>query len=141
MIELLVTTAIAAMLIGLGLFMSMDFYRHTLVNDERDIVVSLLLKARERALVNLRQSEHGVCYDDPNYVLFRGSSYDSGAATNETVAAGSGVSVDGMDCEGGSANPVVFEQLSGDSASTTITIGQNGSDKVIYINDEGRVDW
>lgn len=140
MIEVLVTTAILTILIGMGLFMSFDFFRRTLVNDERDMVVSLLLKARSRAMANFHQSPHGVCFDDPNYVLFRGSAYDSGAGTNEPVSAGQGIDLEGMDC-GTPSEQVIFSQLSGDSASSSISISQEGNIKIISINDEGLINW
>lgn len=137
MIELLVTISILAILIGMGLFMSLDFFRHTLLSDERDLVVSLMLKARGHSMANLYQSAHGVCYIAPNYILFRGNTCTAGAATNEVVPAGSGISVSGMDA----ASPVVFAQLSGDASTKSITLTQDGNVKTISINNEGLIEW
>jgi hypothetical protein len=137
MIELLVVTAILTTLIGLGLFMSFDYYRRSLLNDERDLVVSLLLAARTRSLDNLFQMEHGVCRSGDDYVLFRGAACDPAAPTSELTPASGGVAVTGLD----PGSPVVFDQLSGDAGPVSINLSRDGSVKIIDINNEGRIEW
>jgi hypothetical protein len=136
MIEILVTISILAILIGMGLFMSFDFYRHTLINDERDLLVSLLLKARAQSLDNLDQKPHGVCFIDPNYVLFRGTACIA-STTNEMVPKGKSVVLSGLSA----TSSVIFNQLSGDASGTSVTLSQDASVKVISINDEGLINW
>lgn len=137
MIEILVTISILAILIGMGLFMSLDFYRHTLVNDERDLVVSLLLKARTQSIDNLDQLPHGVCFVAPNYVIFRGTACTATSSTSELTPKGGGINITGLTA----TSSVIFNQLSGDASTTSITLSQDSNVKVISINNEGRIDW
>ncbi len=137
LVEILVTTGIIAVLIGLGLFMSFDVYRHSLINDERDILVSMFLKARSQSLANLYQTPHGVCLLGSNYTIFRGSACVA-SSTNETIAKSTNITVTGFS----TSTPIVFSQLSGDaSPSSTITLSDGVSTRIISINNEGRIDW
>ena len=137
LIEILVVLAIVASVLGLGLFMSMDVYRGFSFRSERDVVVSVLQKARSRAINNYHQTSWGVCYVTPNYIMFRGTICTSGASTNETIPAGGGVVVTGLSAPGG----VVFSQLAGNTTATIITITQNGKISTTTVNYEGTIIW
>jgi prepilin-type N-terminal cleavage/methylation domain-containing protein len=144
LIEVLISTAIFTLLIGLALFMSMDTYRGYDSRSGRDVLVSILDKARSRALQNEYASPHGVCYDAAagSYIFFRGSGYVRGTATNEALPAGSSVPTSTpplFACEEGRG--VVFAQLSGTTTPVEIVLKQGGRIATTTLNYEGRIDW
>jgi prepilin-type N-terminal cleavage/methylation domain-containing protein len=137
LIEIVIVVAILSMLMGVGLFMSMDSYRGALSRSERDTIVSLLLRARSRSMANIFNSSWGVCYVAPNYMLFRGTVCDPTATTNEALPAGKNVTITGL----AQASPVVFTQLSGSTVAATVTVVQSGKTSTISINHEGAIIW
>jgi prepilin-type N-terminal cleavage/methylation domain-containing protein len=137
LIEILTSVAILSVILGLGLFMSMDSYRAYLSRSERDTVVSLLERARSRAMANVHQTTWGMCYVAPNYIIFRGSTCVPGAATNEETPANPGAVIAGLT----SASPVVFAQLSGATAAATVTVTEGPRVSTITINHEGTIIW
>ncbi len=139
-IELLVVIAIFTILVGLGMFMSMETFRGTTYRSEQATIVSLLERARSRAMNNINQSQWGVCYLAPQYVIFRGSASSCATATvADTVAAHAGIAAAS---DFAHVFPiVVFTQLSGTTTATTITELQDGRSSVIAINNEGTINW
>lgn len=137
LIEIVVVVAILTTMIGLGLFMSMDSYRAFVARSEVDTMVSVLERARSRAMANIHQTTWGVCYIAPNYILFRGTSCVPGAETNEATPGSRDAVVVGLE----SATPVVFLQLSGATTGTVVTVTQQTRVSTITINHEGAIIW
>lgn len=134
LLEIIVVIAIFSVLITLGLFMSMDTFRGTNHRSEESTVVSLLEKARSRALANIYQTPWGVCYIAPEYVIFRGTSCTALLSTNETIPAS--VANPAI-----FSAPIVFSQLSATTTGGTVTIVQDERISTITINYEGTIDW
>ena len=146
LIEMVIAVAIVTGVLGLGLLMSMDVYRGYRYRSERDIIVSLLQKARSRAMANIDETTWGVCSLPPHYVVFRGI-YSASAAEHEMVPANSTVTLTGFPlC--GSGSEIIFDQLTGDllpqlspmTSEKVITVTQINS-TTIAINNEGRINW
>ncbi|MBT9168081.1 MAG: hypothetical protein DDT19_01426 [Syntrophomonadaceae bacterium] len=135
--EILVVTGLFSVLIALGLFMSMETFRGSIYRSEQATVVSVLQKARSRAMANIDQSPWGVYYDPiaNAYFIFRGGSYTPGA-TNEKIPGNAAVTVTGLFLPG-----VVFSQLSGTTTATTTAVVQDGRTSTISINYEGAINW
>ena len=133
----MVVIAILSTLVGLGLFMSIDSYRAYISRSEREVVVSVLERARSRAMANIRQTAWGVCYITPDYVIFRGNTCTPGAATNEPIPGNPNATITGLDV----ASPVVFTQLSGATAGATVTVTEGARVSTIVINHEGTIIW
>ena len=140
-IELLVVIAIFVIISGFALFLSMDFYRTYASNAERGTVVSSLTKARNRAMANINQNEHGVRVSNNSYTIFQGSTpltYDLHDITkDEIIPSGSNSTVPGN-------IDIIFKQLSGKtSCSPTCSIDLTSQDKhkPITINSEGGIEW
>jgi prepilin-type N-terminal cleavage/methylation domain-containing protein len=138
LVEVLISIAILTLLAGLGLFVTVGAYQGSVSRSERDIVVSLLERARSRAMANVGQSSWGLCFIAPNYILFKGECTSD--SDREVTAAGVGVVVEGLGIEG-----VAFDQLSGSSNGATITLKkfENESQRVetITINHAGTISW
>ena len=149
LIEVLVVMGIAAILAGLGLVFSLDFYRSYAFNSERDLVVGLIQKARARSMSNINQTYFGVCIKNGSYILFSGAcSCDANNSANEVYPAHPSIA---------NSNLVVsFEQLRGrssfyDVASCNATAATNGSvtlsqygtagPATISVNAEGQIQW
>lgn len=137
LIEILVVVSILAILIGLGLFMSMDSYRAYLSRSEQGTVVSLLERARSRAMANVHQTVWGVCYIAPDYIIFRGTACAAGAPANETTPGNPSAVIAGLD----STSPVIFSQLAGTTTNATVSVTQQGRVSTIVINHEGTIIW
>lgn len=136
LIELVVVMGILAAIMSLGLLMSMDVYRGFSYRNERDVVVSMLQKARSRSMNNINQTPWGVCYVAPHYIVFKGTVCTPGSASNETLPASPSAAIAGLYLPG-----VVFTQLSGTTTATTTSITQNGKTSAVSINYEGTIIW
>lgn len=135
MIEIIVVIGILVAIMSLGLFVSMDLFRGYNARSERDVVVSLLERARSRSMNNMHHTRWGVCLSGSNYILFRGSTCSAGVATNEQTPASPSATVTGL------STGVVFSQLGGTTTAATITIAQSGRTSTITINNEGAIIW
>ncbi len=134
LIEVLVTIGIFGVLLSLGLWFGIDFYKVYAFNSERQLVVGLLQKARSQSLANINQQAHGVHIDSNGYTVFEGNTYVSGASLNQVYEKHPGVTNTGLD--------VTFEQLSGrpDSAKS-FNLQQDSKISTIIINVEGQINW
>jgi prepilin-type N-terminal cleavage/methylation domain-containing protein len=142
LIEILVSFSILAILACLGLFLSMDFFRGYSFDYERNILIAVLQDARSESLANINQANHGFCFDDTKkeYVIFQGDTCDLANLLNETFPASSIIDLE-MREDSGPVQKIIFEQLNGDSASTTIQLSGNSKSAIIQINEEGRISW
>jgi len=136
-IELLVVVAIMVMISGLGLFISLDFYKTYALNSERDIVVSIFMKARNRAANNFNESGHGIYINSDGYTVFQGSSYVSRNQTyDELIKRAYSVTSSGL-------QEIVFEQLTGNLTTSAgdVTLSNGVKSINISLNSEGRINW
>lgn len=132
---------------GMGLFVSLDDYRAFHFRNERDVVVSVLQKARSESMANVcfgtnctGGRTHGVYLGSPGtYVLFQGASYASrDASLDETISAR-----DAAAHLSGAAE-IVFAPGSGAGpvARATLTVTDaNGKKSDITIEPSGRIWW
>lgn len=142
LIEILIVIAIFTVLIALGLFMSMETFKGSMYRSEEATIVSLLQKARSRAMANVFQTAWSVCYSAPNYIIAHGSGCPAGAY--DTVAANAGVATVSDFANVAKFPTVVFQQLSGDTTSASdvsITVVQDSISRPITINHEGAIIW
>ena len=142
LIEVLITIGLLGLIAGLGVFVSMDSYRGNLFRAERNIVVSILQKARSQAIHNVCVGSvcadgqlHGVHFDPNQYAIFQGAIYNPADINNEVIQANSNVHNSGL------AN-IVFSQLEGTTSGGTLTLTDNsGHTSAITINNEGQIIW
>lgn len=141
-IELLVVISIFSIMVTLGLFMSMETFRASIHRSEDSTIVSILQRARSRAMANIYQSPRSVCFDTTTKtynILCTGSTCPSG--TEDAIPAGQTVTVTGVPVCG--AGAIVFEQLKGNVATpVTIIVSEPGRpDQTISINNEAAIIW
>jgi prepilin-type N-terminal cleavage/methylation domain-containing protein len=130
LMEILVVMGIMVVLSTLGLLVGLDFYKSYAFNSERDLVVSMLQKARNQSLANINQKEHGFRVVGNNYEI-----YEVGGGDVQTFQKHPGINSADVD--------VRFEQLSGDSYifSGNIVLDDGKRAATISVNSEGRINW
>lgn len=145
LIEVIITITLFSMLLSLGVILSMDVYRGTLYRSTRQVLISSLTTARGRALSNMYQSPHGVCYLAPNFIIFRGTTYSASSAFNETVPGNPAVTLTatGNFFTCGSGTGIVFSQLSATTSNNgTITVAESGhASETVSVNSLGTIIW
>ncbi len=141
LIEVLVVLGMMAIFATMGLVFSFDSYRGYLFRSEYTTTVNLLAKARNRAINNFNESNHGVAILDGEYRLFKTSDYDpSDSDTYESFPRNNELTFDGPE-------EIIFEQLSGNLIECdgedpcTYTFGYGLKTKSITINDMGGITW
>lgn len=137
LVELLIVVAIIVVVSGLGLFVSLDFYKTYALNSERDIVIGILMKARNRATNNFNESRHGIFIDSTGYTIFQGTSYAlRNTSYDELIKRSNSVTATGV-------SEIVFEQLTGSltTGEGDITLSNNVKSINISLNNEGRINW
>lgn len=144
--EVLIVIAIMVVVLGFGLFASMDSFRGGSFRSDRDLLVALLQHARSQAINNIcvastctDGSAHGVHVDNfaHTYTVFEGTTYNATNVQNQTFQFSPATSI--------SPAPTVdvdFSQLDGTIAATkTITLTGGGRTSVITIDPSGRIYW
>jgi prepilin-type N-terminal cleavage/methylation domain-containing protein len=136
LIEILIAMAILALILGLGYFAGFDFYKNYALDSEKDLLMSILRKARSQAINNVGAAAHGVSVNGSWYTIFYGNSYASrNAQYDENIRKAPGITLSGL-------NEVVFAPLTATStASGTITLNNGKKSFFIDINYEGRISW
>jgi prepilin-type N-terminal cleavage/methylation domain-containing protein len=152
LVEILVTTGILVLILSLGLFVSIDFFRSYSFRTEQNITVSVLQKARSQSMNNINQARHGVRFASPlKYIIFecdnsnpQCTDYGNADTSKDIIldpSYGSTISSPATEFD------VIFEQLSGScvtsNCSTLLTIitNDNGKTHNITVNSEGQIDW
>ena len=136
LIEILVAMAIIVIILGLGYFVGFDFYRNYALHSEKDILLSVLRKARSQALNNVNSITHGVYIGSDSYTIFYGNSFASrDSQYDENIRKAPGIALSGL-------NETVFAPLTATSTASGAIIINNGRKSFfIDINYEGRISW
>jgi len=145
MIEIMVVIGLFAVLISLGLLMSMDVWRGASVQSEQDVLLSLLYKARSRAVANINEHDHGLYIDEDNmkYVIFEGSSYAGALSTTSFDMSGQFSFEDGSlgdTCDSDSCE-VVFLARTGETDGESFRMTGQSKTREFKINEEGGIEW
>jgi Tfp pilus assembly protein FimT len=144
---MLVVICLIGMIFAFGAMMSMDAYRGFSFRNDRDAVVAALQRARSQSINNVCLGSgctdgrpHGVHFDPDakEVVIFQGSDWSSpDSDVDEKISFESKATT-----VTGATQDVVFDQLSGDSASATITLNDGaGRSTDITINSVGQIDY
>jgi prepilin-type N-terminal cleavage/methylation domain-containing protein len=136
LIEVIIVTAVFAILITLGLPVGLDAYRHYLLTSDVRNLISLLRRAENRAFSNDHASPYGVSIQNDRFVLFQGSSYASRkTAFDEEYPKSGAVTASGT-------TEIVFAALSAKpNASGSIILSNGLRSQTITINEEGTINW
>lgn len=136
LVEILIAMGILAVILSLGYFVSFDFYKNYVLYSEKDILISILRKARSQALNNVGAASHGVYIGSDSYTIFYGGSFASrNSQYDENIKKAQGITLSGL-------NEIVFQSLAATStASGAVSLNNGRKTFFIDINYEGRINW
>jgi len=107
LVEFLMVITIAAVAFALIIPAGLDFYYTHVLDQEVNSLTNNLKKAQGQAIAGLNNSSYGVKFQENQYVLFRGDSYEDRVEEEDVVyQLSSGVEVVGV-------TEVVFEKHTG----------------------------
>ena len=135
LIEILVVMGVVGVFLALGAFVDIKSIGRQSLSAEEATLVSVLERARSRAMNNIFASRHGVHLEDDSYVIFREFPYDSDNDSNESIVRNENISFSGPD-------EVIFEQLSGNSENPgEIVLDDGENTQAVRIFGSGLIDW
>lgn len=134
LVEMLLVIGILAIIFALGLTVGVNFYSSYQLSSERNTLVSVLGLARNLALVNNNEANHGLFINADNFVVFQGTSYGSrDTSQDRTFPRAGSITISGL-------GEIVFAALSGQTSSTTYSVSNNQNTFFVYVNSEGRIE-
>lgn len=137
LIEILVVVAIIGIIVSLAATADLNTLKGDTFRAEESTIVSMLTLARSRAMNNMFETSHGVCYVAPNYVIFQGSTCDSAASTSELTPANISIASNGSTI----FPAFVFNRLTGNTTNGVIHITDGVKSADIILNNEGTINW
>lgn len=134
LIEIIVVVAIAGILLGIGIPLTWDFYMQSELRAEHFNAIAYLRAARTRAMSNKGETAHGVAVAGNNFVIFEGASYAGRNVSRDQLFPRSpGITATGT-------TEVVFAQLSGRTASSTLLLVSPSGGAAVRVNSEGMIE-
>lgn len=133
LIEILVVIAIMSVILSFGLAVDLNIFKGDSFRAEQSTIVSVLSRARSRAMANLFYDDHGVCYVVPNYVIFQGNTCL--VAGSELIPANVNIISTFTPAK------IVFKRLTGNTTGATIHLTDGIKSAYIIINNEGAINW
>lgn len=131
--ELLIVMGLVAVISVIGVPVGLNFYLSYQLDAETSLFTSVLRQARNLAMINQNESDHGVYLDDEKFILFQGSSFVSRTVAQDRVFPRSSlVTVSGP-------GEIIFSALSGQTASSTYFLSDVNKTANVYVNAEGLV--
>ena len=139
-LEILIVIGLAGLIAAGAFAVSLGAYQRYAFSAERDLLVSLLQRARSQALANINESAHGLVIENDSFIAYEDTDesgdFDAGEETL-SVPRSSAVAASG-DLE------FLFAQLSGEALSAgtlTLTGPRSAVDEaVVQVEDNGRID-
>ncbi|MEA1929752.1 MAG: prepilin-type N-terminal cleavage/methylation domain-containing protein [Patescibacteria group bacterium] len=136
LIEILVVLGIFALLVGLGLPISLRSYETYSFQSEYERVIGALSIARNRAMNNLSRTGHSVCYDAGAHQLQIAAGTCQAPIDREDLGLPQRVGLADWP-----SNGIQFEQLSGNTAGATIEVSDGEHSETVIINEYGGINW
>lgn len=132
LLEVILATGILAVILALGMPI-WGFYQRYQLNSEQQLLQTILRQARNFSMINHNESRHGLYINQNNFILFQGDSYAGrNPAQDRIFPRAGGIAISGP-------VEIVFESLSGRTASSTFSVNNNEAGKNIYVNSEGAI--
>lgn len=139
-LELLMSIAIMAILAAVIITPFAKFRNSKVLDTGAENALSLLSKARGNTLSSKNAYQYGVHFESSQLVLFRGATYSSSDANNETTLLDGALEIPTITLTGGGSE-VLFDRLTGKTSNDGTVIIRVKSDtsktKTITINATG----
>lgn len=139
LIEIIIVLAIFIAIIGFGMTIDWHAFQRDTFSSEEATIVALLSKARSLAMANVSESGYGLCYKEPDYIIFRKI---DGVCQNSKPANEASPANKNIASNTSTAFPVIiFDRLTGNTAGGTIHLTDGVKSADIVINNEGTINW
>lgn len=133
LIELLIVMGVLALLAAVGVPIGLDFYLDYQLDSETSLLVSVLQQARNLAMINRNESNHGVYLASEDFIIFQGATFAGRVvAQDRFFPRAYSISVT-------SPTELVFAALSGQTASSTYSLSDGRKTRNVYVNEEGLI--
>ena len=135
LIETLLTLGILTVLLSITLPIGFDFYTTSILQSERDTLVSILTRARGLSLTHYHGAPHGIFQTPQTFIIFQGASYATRIQTYDQLFPRTrSITISGPP-------ELIFTPLSGDTGPTTLTLSIGNGNQTITINAEGMIEY
>lgn len=143
LIEIIIFLFIFSSLILIGLSIEPNIYNKKILEKEHDILVTILLRARNYSMNNINSINYGIHIEDDSYVLFSEIPYDKNDLSNEFTKRNENIVISSPDLWlNNNQIEIIFSQLSGEPNQTgQIELKENNNYKYINIYKSGLIDW
>ncbi len=141
-VELLVAVAILVLVIIVVIPQFSKIKSNQILKDTTDDVISALHQAQSQTLASVNSSQYGVHLQSDRVIIFTGTTYSSGASSNQTILISSPASITNVTLNGssGTSGDVVFSRLSGTPDKTgTVTVYTSSLSKTVTISAAGTI--
>lgn len=105
------------------------------VHEERDLLLTLLLEARTRALANLRETSHGIHLATDAYTVFEGPVFVAGNPLNQRIERTDTISLTPVDTD------IVFAPITANAENATIVLANDSASSTVSVYENGRINW
>ncbi len=136
LIEVIVVMGLLGMVLAFGMVVSLNSITRGTLIGERDLLVSLLISTRTRAMANVDELPQGVHVSATAFTTFEGSSYTAGNPTNRDIPRTTSATTTGP-------STIVFDQLSANvtTGAGTVAMGDGTATTTIDLGAYGRIEW
>ncbi len=136
--ETVIVLAVMISILSFGSILDINNLKNDTFANEEIKIISILAKARSRAITNYYNSDHGVCYVYPNYIIFRNRTTCTPTSdTDETIP----TNINILSQPDTIFPTFIFARLSGKTTGATIHISDSVKKADIIINHEGAINW
>jgi len=136
-IELLIVIAVLGIILSIVLPQFSKIKENQVLKNGVADVLSSINKARSQTLSSLNSSEYGVHFQSDRVIIFKGTSFDSGAGDNETINIISPATISTITILGGGED-IYFNRLSGTPSTTgSVVVSSANFSKTIVISATG----
>ena len=130
LIEILIVISIVFLLAGTGLISYRFFEKGTELESTAQNILATLKLTQTKTLASEGASQYGVHFENNQYVLFKGDTYQEGAADNKIYQIPSRLEIYDIDLADG-GNDIIFQRISG-------WANQNGTTSLRIISEPER---
>jgi prepilin-type N-terminal cleavage/methylation domain-containing protein len=134
LIEIIIVIAVLATILSFGMTINLNAFTGDIFLAEQSKIVGILERARSHAMANMFESFYGVCYNSPNYIIFRNrTACLPVSSTDEIIPADTNIKI--------TFPTIVFNQLTGNTTGASVNITNEIKSADIVINNEGAINW
>lgn len=124
LVEILIVLSILGVIAGIVISGFYEYQKRNAIEFTAARVIGLLEHARNLTLASKSNDRYGVHFSSTEAVFFEGTTYSASGTENRSVTFGQGITMTGINLNGGGSD-VVFDRLTGGTShygTTTLSI-------------------